>query len=169
MTISDVPINVEHEVGHVRVVGSAHGVIVAMTSVIISRRSQGPLDHAGQLQRKVEGACPLWSENFGCTDEPQHLASVGSKTSAVQLFQVNDEVYSKPQGKAAHDRHGLKPDTGNRSIRDFRGLDGNGDIDVVPPEVLGTFRFDMELHRYDVHCAIIPLGTPHSMISRMRR
>lgn len=70
VTISDVPISDAREMGHVRVMGSAHGVIVAVMPVITSRRSQGPLDRAGHLQWKVEGTWPR-PVNFGCTDGPQ--------------------------------------------------------------------------------------------------
>ncbi len=51
----------------------------------------------------------------------------------------------------------LKPYWGNPAVRNFRGADGNGGIAVVSPEVLGTFRYDMNPHHYDARCAIGPL------------
>jgi hypothetical protein len=118
----------------------AHGAVVAMTPVITSRKSKGPLDHVCHRQREVNGVLSLGLSGSGCTDGPQlrNSASVGHKT-AVQLVQrpgVDDEVCSKPEGKAAHEiyeRQGLKPDTGNRSVRDFRGLGGNGCVAVFQP------------------------------------
>ena len=156
-TISDAPISITCEVGHVRVEGPAHEAIVAMTPVIINRRSQGPLDHAGHLQREVEGVLPLWLSSSDCTDG---LQSVSHETPAVQSFQhpaVNDEVCSKPQGKAAHDRHGLKPDTGNRSVRDYRELGGNGCVAIFQPA--GRMPWvNNELWQYDTNCAAVLLG-----------
>ena len=158
-TISDVPISITCEVGHIRVEGLAHGVIVAMTPVITSRRSQGPLDHDGHLQREVDGVLPVWLSSSGCTDGPQ---SVGHKTSAVQSFQfsgVYDEMCSKPQGKAAHERHGLKPYSRNETVRDFRGLDGNGNVDVFLPDMSERHSGCIsEMHQYGIHRAIDLLG-----------
>ena len=156
-TISDISISVTREVRYVRVAGMTHGVVVAVTPVITSRRSQGPLDHDGHLQREVDGVLPAWLSSSGCTGGPQ---SVGHKTSAVQSFQfsgVYDEVCSKPQGKAAHERHGLKPDTGNRSVRDFRGLGGNGCVAVFQPTG-GMPWVNDEIRQYGTNRATVPLG-----------
>jgi hypothetical protein len=159
MTISDVLICAAHKKGHVRVMGLAHGVIVAMTPVIISRRSQGPLDCAGHSIRKVEGIWPSLPSNFDCTDCPQLYASAGHGTSTVQFFQTNDEVCSKPRGKTAHEieGHGLKPYSRDETVRDFRGLGGNGCVAVFQPAG-GMPRVCNETRQYDTNCATILLG-----------
>ena len=159
VTISDVPISVAREAGHVRVMGLAHGVIVAMTPVIISRRSQGPLDRVSHSIRKVEGIWPSLPSNFGSTGGPQRYASAGHGTSTVQLFQTNDEVCSKPQGKTAHETegHGLKPYSRDETVRDFRGLGGNGCVALFQPAG-GMPWVCNEIRQYGTNCATILLG-----------
>jgi len=88
------------------------------------------------------------------------MQSVSHETSTVQLFQhpaVNDEVCSKPQGKAAHDTHGLKPDTENRSVRDYREPDRNGCVAVYQPTG-GMPWMNNEMWQYDTNCASVLLG-----------
>ena len=136
--ISDAPISITCEVGHVRAGGTAHVVVVAMMPMITSRTSEGPLDGAGHVQWKVEGTWQL-PVNFGCTDGPQHMGisrsqNVGSACS----FKRIAKCASNRKGRVHMKWQRLKPDTGNRSVRDFRGLDGDGGIGVFPPEVLGA-------------------------------
>ena len=109
-----------------------------------------------------EGSSVLGTISSNCTDGLQlrYVASVSRKTSIVQYIQlpgVDDEVCSKPQGKAAHERHGLKPYSRNETVRDFRGLGGNGCVAVF--QLAGGMpRVCNEIRQYVTNCATIPLG-----------
>ena len=154
---SDAPISATHEVGHVRAVGTAHVVVVAMMPVITSRTSEGPLDCAGHPQRKVEGAW-LRSVNFGCTDGPQRNSisrseNVGSACS----FKRMAKCASNRKGRLHMKWHGLKPDSRNETVRDYRGLGGNGCVASFQPGG-GMPRVCNGIWQYGTNCATTLLG-----------
>ena len=64
-----------------------------------------------------------------------HFWLVGNRASTVQLFQTNDEVCSKPKGKATHEieRNDLKPCSRNDTVRDSRALGGKVSVALFQP------------------------------------
>jgi len=108
--------------------GLAHEGVVAMTPVITSRRSEGPLGHCGRGRRDGPGYCsneltrPLGVGHVMKQPIGAHVPALMKRSGHAN----RGEAHRKPKGKALGEMQDLKPYWGNPAVRDFRGGGGNG-------------------------------------------
>ena len=108
----------------------ADGVVVPMTPPIIKRKRKGPLGltargSEGEGDECLKGLLPSYNvEHRIKSSDMSRLTIIGNP----QLTWNLDKAHSNHPGKVCADviLLSLKPYRGNPTVRDFRGLDGNG-------------------------------------------